>query len=64
MTVDVNDRPTEMLERQLSANRKAARRQPDGRRSYAHQLPYRPHFVLEMLAMRAELRRRKHEFTD
>lgn len=56
----IEDRPTDMLERQLDANRKAARyRNPETRRrSFAHIMPYRPHFVREILAMRAELRKR------
>lgn len=54
-------RPTDMLERQLRANRNAARyRNPEtGRLHFAHTLPYRPHFVIEMLQMRAELRKRR-----
>lgn len=51
----IEERPTEMLLRQLAANRGAARQ----RRHYAHQTPYRRRFVLEMIAMRAELRRRR-----
>ena len=54
-------RPTEMLIRQLQANRNAARyRNPEKPwiRHHAHIDRFRPHFVLEMLAMRAELRRR------
>lgn len=47
-------RPADMLRRQLLANRKAAR----DRRSFAHLMPYRPHFVRDILALRAELRRR------
>lgn len=56
----IEDRPTEMLERQLMANRLAARNRKDqyGRKTFPHILPYRPHFVREILAMRAELRRR------
>lgn len=54
-------RPTEMLVRQLAANRSAARyRNPEKPkvRHHAHIDKYRPHFVREILAMRAELRRR------
>lgn len=56
----IADRPTEMLERQLLANRKAARERRDkyGRPTFQHILPYRPHFVRDILAMRAELKRR------
>lgn len=59
----IEDRPTEMLKRQLLANRKAARDRKDekGRLKFPHILPYRPHFVMEILAMRAELRRRGEE---
>lgn len=53
-------RPTEMLLRQLEANRNAARyRNPEtGKRHHAHVMEFRKHFVLEILAMRAELRSR------
>lgn len=48
-----------MLVRQLAANRAAAKgRDKHGRKLFCHILPYRPHFVREMLAMRSELRRR------
>lgn len=59
----VKGRPTEMLVRQLQANRTAARyRNPEtGRRHFAHVLPFRPHFIGEMLAMHAELKRRKSQ---
>lgn len=50
----LEDRPTEMLLRQMLANRSAARR----RDHHAHVLPFRPYFVREILAMRAELKRR------
>jgi hypothetical protein len=58
--VKIEDRPTEMLERQMLANRNAARNRLDrnGRKTFPHILPYRPHFVREILAMRAELRAR------
>jgi hypothetical protein len=59
---NVRGRPTEMLERQLLANRKAARERfvPNTRRkTFQHILPYRPHFVREILWMRDELRRRR-----
>lgn len=57
---NVRARPTEMLERQLQANRKAARDRMDkyGRKTFQHILPYRPWFVREILAMRDELRKR------
>lgn len=56
----VKARPTEMLLRQMQANRSAARyRNPEnGKRHHAHIPRYRPFFVGEMLAMRAELRKR------
>jgi len=55
----IQDRPTDMLERQLAANRLAARgRDRMGRKLFCHLLPFRPYFVREMLAMRAELRKR------
>ena len=53
----IEDRPTDMLLRQLAANRSAARDQ----KHHAHIDRYRPHFVREILAMRAELRRRAAE---
>lgn len=58
--MNIEDRPTDMLMRQLAANRFAARyRNPEtGRRNFSHILPYRPFFVREMLAMRAELQKR------
>lgn len=54
------ERPTDMLLRQLKANRNAARyRNPEtGQRHHAHVKLFRPYFVREMLAMRAELRKR------
>lgn len=53
-------RTTDMLERQLAANRNAARYRntETGRKHFAHDSMYRRFFVLEMLAMRAELKRR------
>lgn len=56
----IASRPTDMLLRQLDANRRAARwRNPaNGRRHYCHEPRYRRIFVVEMLAMRAELRSR------
>lgn len=56
----IEDRPTEMLERQLQANRNAAlyRNPETGKRHHAHIDRYRPHFVREILAMRSELRNR------
>lgn len=58
---NVRTRGTEMLKRQLAANRNAARyRNPEtGRRHFAHVMPFRPHFVREMLWMRDELRIRR-----
>lgn len=58
--MSIESRPTDMLQRQLHANRVAARmRNPEtGRRHFAHTLPYRPFFVREMLAMKEELRKR------
>jgi len=57
--VKIKDRPTDMLQRQLAANRVAARgRDKHGRKLFCHLMPFRPYFVREMLAMRAELRRR------
>jgi hypothetical protein len=49
-----------MLERQLRANRNAAKfRNPEtGRQNFSHLLPYRPYFVREMWAMRRELQSR------
>jgi hypothetical protein len=55
MSYKIKDRPTDMLERQMQANRNAAR----NRRHHAHLAQYRPHFVREILAMRQELRKRK-----
>jgi len=54
--MNISDRPTNMLHRQLMAMRLAARAHYP--KSFAHLMPYRPHFVREILAMRAELRRR------
>lgn len=57
----VKDRPTEMLVRQMRANRNAAKyRNPEKPwiRHHAHLPRFRPYFVGEMLAMRAELKRR------
>lgn len=56
----IADRPTEMLERQMLANRNAARyRNPEtGKRHHAHIDRFRPHFVLEILEMRKILRAR------
>jgi hypothetical protein len=58
----VRERPTEMLLRQMQANRSAARyRNPEKPwiRHHAHLPRFRPYFVGEMLAMRAELRLRR-----
>lgn len=48
--------PLDQAERQLLANRKAARLLPNGRRSFAHQLPYRPHFIAHILCLRSYTR--------
>lgn len=58
--IPYSERPTDMLQRQLLANRSAARyRNPEsGRPHFAHDPIYRRHFVVEVLAMRDELRRR------
>lgn len=57
---NVRARPTEMLLRQLSANRVAARgRDANGHKLFCHIKPFRPHFVREMLWMRDELRKRR-----
>jgi hypothetical protein len=58
--VRIEDRPTEMLERQLSANRSAARYRnlENGRRHFAHVSPFRPHFVREIVLMRQVLKSR------
>jgi hypothetical protein len=55
--MNIPSRPTEMIKRQLSANRYAARyrNHETGSRTFAHILPFRPHFVREMIAMRKEL---------
>jgi hypothetical protein len=57
-------RPTEMLKRQLAANRFAIRyRNPEtGKRHFCH-LPYftyKAAFLRDTLGLRAELRKRKH----
>ena len=56
----LSDRPTDMLLRQLQANRNAARyRNPEtGKRHHAHVAQFRPYFVREIIAMRDELRKR------
>ena len=57
---NVRSRPTEMLERQLLANRKhVVDRDPKGRKLWGHLPQYRPFFVREMLWMRDELRKRR-----
>ena len=57
----IAERPTEMLRRQQNANRNAARfRHPEtGRRHFCHLPTFRAAFVVDMLAIRAELHRRK-----
>lgn len=58
---NVRARPTEMLLRQMKANRNAARyRNPEKPkvRHHAHIDRFRPYFVREMLWMRDELRKR------
>lgn len=59
----IPSRPTDMLLRQMAANRAAARyRNPQTKRGhFAHLLPYRPHFVREIVEMRRELRARAAE---
>jgi hypothetical protein len=59
--MNIEDRPTEMLERQLDANRRAARyRNPEtGRRHCCHEPRFRAHYVREILAMRLVLKARK-----
>lgn len=58
--MNIAERPTDMLLRQHTANRAAAKgRDRLGRKLFCHLLPYRPYFVREMLAMRAELRARR-----
>ena len=60
----IEDRPTDMLLRQQAANRAAAKgRDRHGRKLFCHLMPFRPHFVREMLAMRAELRQRESHST-
>lgn len=55
----LEERPTDMLQRQLAANRAAAKgRDRNRRKLFCHVLPFRPYFVREMLAMRCELRLR------
>lgn len=57
--MNIADRPTDMLERQLAANRVAARgRDRHGRKLFCHLMPYRPYFVREIIAMRRELKQR------
>lgn len=55
------DRPTDMLLRQLDANRKAAQyRNPEtGVRHFAHIPTFRAAFVRDILAIRYALRMRK-----
>ena len=58
----IDQRPTEMLERQLSALRSAARQPRSPKfpaRHFVHNPLYRASVVRDVLAMRAELRRRK-----
>lgn len=61
--IPYSDRPTDMLQRQLLANRKAARtwctNDAGGRwKHFSHLATYRPHFVIETVVMRDELRAR------
>ena len=53
-------RPTDMLERQLLANRKAVRyRNPEtGKRHYCHYDLFRAAFIRDIRGLRDELRRR------
>lgn len=57
------ERPTEMLLRQQAALRGAARyRNPEtGHRHFCHNSMYRSAFVIAVLAIRSELRKRKEE---
>lgn len=58
----ISERPTEMLERQMLANRSAARyRSASGKRHFAHDPMFRAAFVREMVEMRNELNKRKHK---
>ena len=55
-----DDRPTDMLLRQQEANRKAARYRDDkGRQNFCHLPMFRFAFIRDILAIRAELRKRK-----
>lgn len=58
--MNIPDRPTDMLIRQQTANRKAIRyRNPEtGWRHFCHDKLYRRAYVLDILAIRAELRKR------
>ena len=57
----IPDRPTDMLQRQLLALRKAVRyRNPNNRRrNFCHLNEYRASYLRNILAMRGELRKRK-----
>lgn len=61
--IPYESRPTEMLQRQLLANRKAARtwivdERGNKRRNFSHDRTYRRFFVAEIVVMRGELRSR------
>lgn len=56
--MNISERPTDMLERQLKANHHAARR----RNHFAHLPLFRAAFVRDILAMRAELRTRREDW--
>lgn len=58
------NRPTDMLQRQMLANRKAAQtwctNEAGGRwKHFSHLATYRRHFVLDILAIKHELRERR-----
>lgn len=56
-----SERPTDMLMRQLAANRSAARYRnlETGQRHHGHLPVFRPHFVNDIILLRRELRARK-----
>ncbi len=56
-----SERPTDMLLRQLAANRSAARyRNPEtGLRHHGHLPTFRPHFVNDIILLKREIRARK-----
>ena len=58
--MDHSERPTDMLARQMTANRNAAcyRNRETGARHFCHDSRYRAAFVRDILAIRKELRSR------